>query len=152
MTRFGKKKVEADKKKNWVMEVPDRADPFEDQFAKASEAKKERIAKNEYLRLRNIARSKNLQIPHVGVTSINTKTSKQVSALFLIHSTVFSTTPIPHILSFLHFAQIFTYDRNNRWRHISAHMIIRETDQFNHICGCILPHEALLSAGKVLFH
>ena len=32
-------------------------DPYEDQFEKQSEAKKERIAKNEYQRLRNIAKA-----------------------------------------------------------------------------------------------
>ena len=32
-------------------------DPYEDQFEKQSEARKERIAKNEYQRLRNIARA-----------------------------------------------------------------------------------------------
>jgi hypothetical protein len=32
------------------------ADPFEDQFEKKQKDKKERVAKNEYQRLRNIAR------------------------------------------------------------------------------------------------
>ena len=32
-------------------------DPYEDQFEKHSEARKERIAKNEYQRLRNIAKT-----------------------------------------------------------------------------------------------
>lgn len=36
------------------------SDPYEDQFAKKIEAKKERIAKNEYQRLRNIARNKKI--------------------------------------------------------------------------------------------
>ena len=34
------------------------SDPREDQFAKSETEKKERIAKNEFQRLRNIARSK----------------------------------------------------------------------------------------------
>jgi len=33
------------------------ADPFEDQYAKRKEAKSERVAKNEYQRLRNIAKN-----------------------------------------------------------------------------------------------
>ena len=32
-------------------------DPYEDQFEKRSEVRKERIAKNEYQRLRNIAKT-----------------------------------------------------------------------------------------------
>ena len=35
-------------------------DPYEDQFEKKIQAKKERIAKNEYQRLRNIAKSKKI--------------------------------------------------------------------------------------------
>ena len=41
-------------------------DPYEDQFEKKIQAKKERIAKNEYQRLRNIA--KNKKIPGEEVT------------------------------------------------------------------------------------
>ena len=41
-------------------------DPYEDQFEKKIQAKKERIAKNEYQRLRNIA--KNKKIPGEKVT------------------------------------------------------------------------------------
>jgi len=35
-------------------------DPYEDQFEKKNQAKKERVAKNEYQRLRNIARNKKI--------------------------------------------------------------------------------------------
>ncbi|KAG8185216.1 hypothetical protein JTE90_025888 [Oedothorax gibbosus] len=41
--------------KQWCMEVPANGDPNADYFAKAKEEKKEKIAKNEYQRLRNIA-------------------------------------------------------------------------------------------------
>ena len=41
-------------------------DPYEDQFEKKIQAKKERTAKNEYQRLRNIA--KNKKIPGEEVT------------------------------------------------------------------------------------
>lgn len=37
------------------------SDPYEDQFAKRKTAKKERIAKNELKRLRNIARAQKLK-------------------------------------------------------------------------------------------
>ncbi|GFQ82241.1 ribosome biogenesis regulatory protein homolog, partial [Trichonephila clavata] len=43
---------------DWIKEIPDNADPYIDYFAKDKEEKKERIAKNEYQRLRNIAASK----------------------------------------------------------------------------------------------
>ncbi|RXG71658.1 Ribosome biogenesis regulatory protein-like [Armadillidium vulgare] len=58
-----------ERKKNWVLEVPENADPFEDQFRKMSEKKKERVARNEYQRLSNIARAKNVKVPKLGVTS-----------------------------------------------------------------------------------
>lgn len=35
-------------------------DPYEDQFEKKIQAKKERVAKNEYQRLRNIAKNKKI--------------------------------------------------------------------------------------------
>ena len=41
----------------------DNADPMEDPFEKEIEAKKERVAKNEIKRLRNIARSQKVKIP-----------------------------------------------------------------------------------------
>lgn len=41
----------------WLRTSTRGIDPYEDQFEKQSEAKKERIAKNEYQRLRNIARA-----------------------------------------------------------------------------------------------
>ncbi|KAL6054299.1 hypothetical protein STEG23_009767 [Scotinomys teguina] len=44
-----------DDTKEWVIEVPGGADPMEDQFAKRIQAKKERVAKNELNRLRNLA-------------------------------------------------------------------------------------------------
>ena len=40
----------------------DNADPMEDPFAKAIEGKRERVAKNELQRLRNIGRNKNVGI------------------------------------------------------------------------------------------
>ncbi|XP_067938251.1 ribosome biogenesis regulatory protein homolog isoform X2 [Watersipora subatra] len=52
-----------DETKEWMIEVPDNADPFEDQYEKRKTAKKERVAKNEYQRLKNLAKN------NKGVTS-----------------------------------------------------------------------------------
>lgn len=50
------------------MEVPgNAADPNVDLFAEKREAKKERVAKNEYQRLRNIAASRKIKVPAVGL-------------------------------------------------------------------------------------
>uniref|UniRef100_A0A8C5PX00 Ribosome biogenesis regulatory protein n=1 Tax=Leptobrachium leishanense TaxID=445787 RepID=A0A8C5PX00_9ANUR len=58
-----------DNTKEWLIELPVTADPAEDQFAKRIHAKKERVAKNELNRLRNIARSSKLgKVPGVGLT------------------------------------------------------------------------------------
>jgi len=75
---YGKLKVAVEKEKNWVMEVPKNADPFECQFQKAAEAKKERKAKNELQRLRNIARDGKGAAPGVGVMRTDTKDVKQL--------------------------------------------------------------------------
>ncbi|XP_043243922.1 ribosome biogenesis regulatory protein homolog [Amphibalanus amphitrite] len=64
--RYGAKKAQADREKNWVMEVPANVDPNTDMFAKAAEKKRERVAKNELQRLRNVKR--NMKVPTVGVT------------------------------------------------------------------------------------
>ncbi|XP_037069692.1 ribosome biogenesis regulatory protein homolog [Pollicipes pollicipes] len=64
--RFGAKKAQAEREKNWVMEVPVNTDPNTDMFAQAAEKKRERVAKNELQRLRNIKR--NMKVPTVGVT------------------------------------------------------------------------------------
>lgn len=65
---YGYKKAAADKEKDWILEVPgNAADPNIDLFAQKREAKKERVAKNEYQRLRNIAASRKIKIPAVGL-------------------------------------------------------------------------------------
>ncbi|KAJ6216206.1 hypothetical protein RDWZM_007363 [Blomia tropicalis] len=51
------------KKDQWMIEVPDQKDPNVDYFAEESEKKKERIAKNELQRLRNIARATKMRLP-----------------------------------------------------------------------------------------
>ena len=77
--RYGRHKVQIDKEKTWVMEVPRQSDIFEDQFKKAASAKKERVAKNEYQRLRNIARDRKDAVPGVGVMRTDTRDVGQVS-------------------------------------------------------------------------
>uniref|UniRef100_A0A4W3GCK4 Ribosome biogenesis regulatory protein n=1 Tax=Callorhinchus milii TaxID=7868 RepID=A0A4W3GCK4_CALMI len=58
--RWGYRKAN-DQAEDWALEVPDNADPNEDQFAKRAGQKKERVAKNELHRLRNIARGRTLR-------------------------------------------------------------------------------------------
>lgn len=60
--RWGYKRARDDTKE-WLIEVPESADPLEDQFAKRIQAKKERVAKNELNRLRNLARAHKTQLP-----------------------------------------------------------------------------------------
>ncbi|KHJ75285.1 ribosome biogenesis regulatory protein, partial [Oesophagostomum dentatum] len=45
-----------DDTKDWLIEIPDNADPNKDYFAERVEKKKERVAKNETQRLKNLAR------------------------------------------------------------------------------------------------
>lgn len=77
--RYGYRKIEAEKEKNWVKEVPATANPYEDQFAKAAEMKKENVAKNEFQRLRNIAKSRKLKVPNVGITGNEYASTKELS-------------------------------------------------------------------------
>lgn len=65
--RWGYKRAN-DNTKDWLIEVPETADPKEDQFAKRVKAKKERVAKNEYNRLKNIARAQKVKVPGMGLT------------------------------------------------------------------------------------
>lgn len=63
--RWGYKRAN-DNTKEWLIEVPETADPNEDQFAKRVKAKKERVAKNEFNRLKNIARAQKIKVPGTG--------------------------------------------------------------------------------------
>ncbi|XP_029385172.1 ribosome biogenesis regulatory protein homolog [Echeneis naucrates] len=65
--RWGYKRANDDTK-DWLIEVPETADPNEDQFAKRLKAKKERVAKNEFNRLKNIARAQKVKVPGLGLT------------------------------------------------------------------------------------
>jgi regulator of ribosome biosynthesis len=57
-----------DTTKDWLIELKKNQDPNEDHFAKRTQEKNERVAKNELQRLRNIARSTKKKIPGVGLT------------------------------------------------------------------------------------
>lgn len=65
--RWGYKRAKDDTKE-WAIEVPEGADPNQDQFLQRTKAKKERVARNEYNRLKNIARAQKGQVPGLGLT------------------------------------------------------------------------------------
>jgi len=74
--RYGYKRGN-DETKEWLIEVPQNADPYEDQFEKKNQAKKERVAKNEYQRLRNIARNRKIPIPNKDLAPTSGRQSKE---------------------------------------------------------------------------
>lgn len=76
---YGFKRAKAQRDKDWVIEVPENANPFEDQFAKKLEAKSERVAKNELQRLRNIARARKIKVPRMGMLTPDVSSAKDVS-------------------------------------------------------------------------
>jgi regulator of ribosome biosynthesis len=57
-----------DSTKDWLIEIKDNEDPYQDFYAKRNKEKSERVAKNELQRLRNVARSSKKKIPGVGIT------------------------------------------------------------------------------------
>ncbi|XP_029004411.1 ribosome biogenesis regulatory protein homolog [Betta splendens] len=76
--RWGYKRAN-DSTKDWLIEVPETADPNEDQFAKRVAAKKERVAKNELNRLRNIARAQKARVPGVGLLPTAAQSKDELS-------------------------------------------------------------------------
>ncbi|CAL1546434.1 unnamed protein product [Lymnaea stagnalis] len=88
--RWGYKRANDDTK-DWLIEVPVNADPMEDQFAKKKTAKKERVAKNELQRLRNIARSQKSKVPGVGLTPTEQPSKEHLEkALAIAHKSTAS--------------------------------------------------------------
>lgn len=67
MPTYGYRKVQAEKQKDWLIEVPQNVDPNTDMFAEKAKTKKENVAKNEYQRLRNIAAARKIKVPQVGL-------------------------------------------------------------------------------------
>ncbi|XP_069635555.1 ribosome biogenesis regulatory protein homolog [Haliaeetus albicilla] len=55
--RWGYRRAGGDPSRAWLAEVPEGADPQEDQFARLRREKRERVARNELNRLRNLARA-----------------------------------------------------------------------------------------------
>lgn len=84
MPTYGFKKAAATRDKEWVLEVPQNADPMEDQFQKKIDLKNERVAKNEMQRLKNIARAQKIKVPRVGILDSNVSSSKELNAAVTI--------------------------------------------------------------------
>jgi len=74
----GYKRAAAEREKDWVIEVPQNADPMTDMFADKAALKKEKVAKNEYQRLRNIAAAQKVKVPRVGVLPAEKLPSEQL--------------------------------------------------------------------------
>ncbi|XP_054841218.1 ribosome biogenesis regulatory protein homolog [Eublepharis macularius] len=55
--RWGYRRAGPNPSRDWLLEVPEGADPLEDQFARRRREKRERVARNELSRLRNLARA-----------------------------------------------------------------------------------------------
>ncbi|KAL1497691.1 hypothetical protein ABEB36_008609 [Hypothenemus hampei] len=81
---YGFKKAKAEKEKNWVLEVPQNADPNEDQFNKKLVAKTENVSKNDLQRLRNIAKNKNIKVPRFGTSNPEVSSAKDLKAAITI--------------------------------------------------------------------
>jgi len=66
--------------KDWLIEIPHQKDPFTDFYGKKQEEKKERTAKNELQRVRNIARSNNLKV-NGNLTPLAERSTQQLANL-----------------------------------------------------------------------
>ncbi|XP_062836391.1 ribosome biogenesis regulatory protein homolog [Anolis carolinensis] len=64
--RWGYRRAGGGDKDPWLMEVPDSADPSEDPFARRRSEKRERVARNELNRLRNLARAHKAEMHPTG--------------------------------------------------------------------------------------
>ncbi|GFO00596.1 ribosome biogenesis regulatory protein homolog [Plakobranchus ocellatus] len=88
--RWGYKRAN-DATKDWLIEVPDNADPYEDQYEKRKTAKRERVAKNELQRLRNVARAQKSKVPGLGLTPTEKPSKDHLSkALAVAHKSTAS--------------------------------------------------------------
>lgn len=77
---FGFKNAQANKQKEWLIECGDDGTPREDPRETIKTAKREKIAKNELQRLRNLAKAKKINLPKVGLPSTeHFKDAKQLS-------------------------------------------------------------------------
>lgn len=79
MPTYGFKRAQAEREKDWVLEVPGNADPMEDQFAKKVDLRSEKVAKNEIQRMRNIVKARKGAIPRTGYLGPDAAKSNDVS-------------------------------------------------------------------------
>ena len=79
--QFGYKKVQAEQEKNWMIPVKGNAPDDEDPFEKLAESKREKVAKNELQRLRNLAKVKKVNVPSLGVVPSTAKPGTEVRAV-----------------------------------------------------------------------
>lgn len=75
---YGYKRADAEKQKDWVLEVPKNVDPDSDMFQKKIDLRSERVAKNEIQRMRNIVRAKKQEVPRSGYLGAEAATSNQL--------------------------------------------------------------------------
>lgn len=75
---YGFKHAEAERQKEWVIEVPKTADPMEDMFQKKIDLRSEKVAKNEIQRMKNIVRAKKLEVPRTGYLGPEASSAKDL--------------------------------------------------------------------------
>jgi regulator of ribosome biosynthesis len=80
--QFGYKKVANEQEKNWMMPMKSNAPDDEDPYEKLAESKREKVAKNELQRLRNLAKVKKVAVPTLGVLpSVGKKGDREVRSV-----------------------------------------------------------------------
>lgn len=77
--RYGYQRSKAEKEKNWIIEVPNNVDPYTDMFEKKASLKQEKVSSNEFQRMRNIAKAKNIKVPSMGLPPSAKLTAKQLN-------------------------------------------------------------------------
>ncbi|XP_037933882.1 ribosome biogenesis regulatory protein homolog [Teleopsis dalmanni] len=75
---YGYKRAEAEKERDWVLEVPKNVDPNEDMFQKKIDLRSEKVAKNEIQRMRNIVRARKVNVPRTGYLGAEAASSSQL--------------------------------------------------------------------------
>ncbi|XP_037810100.1 ribosome biogenesis regulatory protein homolog [Lucilia sericata] len=75
---YGYRRADAEKQKDWVLEVPQNVDPMEDMFQKKIDLRNEKVAKNEIQRMKNIVRAKKEEVPRSGYLGGEAATSGQL--------------------------------------------------------------------------
>lgn len=78
MPSYGHKRAEAEKEKDWVLEVPKNVDPMTDMFQKKKDLRSEKVAKNEIQRMKNVANARKEELPRIGYLGPEVASSKQL--------------------------------------------------------------------------